>query len=1115
MTEKSDIGHIIDNDRLFAEGGICSSNAELLFSNIADAVILVDIDENFNMTPVCANSAFYANAIYADALERGDLLCCIVPEDRRRVTDFLKQNIASEAVFNTVFRISDPQNGGSASFCHARLIKLPAPDKNAARFFVALDNVTESMKKQIDLEESSNYLDAVNDIVGVFKVDLDIPSHPVIYGNDKFFGLLGYSDLADMKNCIDASATAAIHPDTFPHIREAIDKARKSEPRTVLAETKVITKSHASKWLLAWGNIVRKKKQTLFIGCAIDYSDMKNAEMERDAVIECMNGGFAVLKYLPEGNLFMSRMSDGFCSVLNDTRENLEKIYGGNVYNGVHPDDAEGVKIITDNALRGKTSAVPWLMRLKNSREEYVWVSTSRCVKNGANGEKLIYVSFVDVSGLKEIERRLRLSETAFKIAATQGGKSIERYDLKTKNLYQQTGFMAAFHKSEIVGNVPDSSVERGEVSPESIKDYLDFFKKMQIGYPEGSVTILMKSYFSGQYEWYRAKYMLMYDEDRRPAEAVISYVSVNKEYEKHTEKTNNPLPSDDAKPLMLVVDDDEKSRERLKTVFCGEYRIKEADNGESAMAALGEYGSDVSVMLLNIFMPVKNGFEVLKEMRAAPQYSQIAVIVIDDRNDRANELESIRLGAYEFLPKSTDEELIRYRVSFAVQKAESTRLVYENKLLNAENDKEILHQKELKHLTEFDPLTGLLNRSTFVSKAAEILSASKPEEYIIMVCDLDNFKVINDIYGHKIGDEVLQHFGSSVKKNATDAGGLCCHLSADNFAILYPNTPQNNEAFKNEKTKVFQNYDLPFNFVIRCGKYVVKGPQIPFMSMLDRAIIAKNEIKGKTDRFEAYYNDDMRKNILETQLLVGDAVKALDGNEFVIYLQPKYSVADKKIVGAEALVRWRHPQKGLLLPNTFIPVFEKNGLITKLDKYVWDKTAQYLRKRIDDGKNPVPISVNVSRVDIYNPDLVKDLAAIVRKYDIPPKLLELELTESAFTANQTETCTKLKQLRDRGFYVEMDDFGSGYSSLSALRNIEMDAIKLDIHFLPPDSSDKRGMSILSTVVDLAKHLRLDIIAEGVETEKQADYLASIGCRIAQGFFYSRPIDTNAFDLLI
>lgn len=284
---------------------------------------------------------------------------------------------------------------------------------------------------------------------------------------------------------------------------------------------------------------------------------------------------------------------------------------------------------------------------------------------------------------------------------------------------------------------------------------------------------------------------------------------------------------------------------------------------------------------------------------------------------------------------------------------------------------------------------------------------------------------------------------------------------------------------------------------------------------MYDKATIAAAQCKGKYMETVAYYDNQLSQKLMEEQAISGEMNQALEQKQFEVYLQPKYNGKTNQSCGAEALVRWNHPKKGMIAPSVFIPVFEKNGFIYKLDYFVWETICGFLKKWMDQGKNPFPVSVNVSRVNIYNPHLVDDMIGLVKKYKIPARLLNLELTESAFIENQELVMSTMQRLREAGFVILMDDFGSGYSSLNILKDIDIDILKVDMKFLPVKFTNGKSEKIITSIIRMAKWLDLTVVVEGVETKEQLKFLKSIGCDYFQGYYFAKPMPVKEYEVLM
>lgn len=413
----------------------------------------------------------------------------------------------------------------------------------------------------------------------------------------------------------------------------------------------------------------------------------------------------------------------------------------------------------------------------------------------------------------------------------------------------------------------------------------------------------------------------------------------------------------------------------------------------------------------------------------------------------------------------------------------------------------------------QYDTLTGLYNRRTFARTLDTKLSYGyEPDKraYVIFF-DILRFKLVNDMFGMSQGDGLLNYIANIIREMAGEFG-FGARLSSDRF--IYVVCLENGKIIEHmdELMKRISEYSLPFEITCNAGVYEITDISVPADAIIDRAIMAQKGIKGSYTNKYIFYSEEIRNNLIGELEISGMMAEALAKEQFEIYYQPQYNHSSGRLVGAEALVRWIHPEKGLISPGQFIPVFEKNGFITKLDLYVFEKVCAFIKKCIDNGNVVVPISINLTRYDIFYPDFIEILERIRSKYDIPSKYVRVEITESAALGNSKFINEAVRKLHDYGFIVEMDDFGSGYSSLNILKDIEFDVIKLDMRFLQSDNeATGRGGTILSSVVRMVNWLKLPVIAEGVETSSQADFLGSIGCEYIQGFLYSRPLPEDDY----
>lgn len=410
------------------------------------------------------------------------------------------------------------------------------------------------------------------------------------------------------------------------------------------------------------------------------------------------------------------------------------------------------------------------------------------------------------------------------------------------------------------------------------------------------------------------------------------------------------------------------------------------------------------------------------------------------------------------------------------------------------------------------DAATGLLSKEAFFDEAAAYLRHSGARDVSIVCFDVDHFKLFNDLHGLDCGDELLRYLGRALAlRFSPDEAQPLARLVADTFALCA--TGIRPECVERILVDISSECPNGIDAIVRAGVYRIEDPVSPVSIMCDRAVIALRTVKGSYFDRVALYDPGMREALVLEREVVAGIESALREDRIELFLQPKCNIRTGKIVGAEALARWRHPERGIVAPGEFIPLIERNGLVRSLDLRVWEKTAAWIRGLIDEGVQPVPVSVNVSRADIYLVDVAAELHALVERYGIDPSLIEVEITESAYSERPDRIVAAFDALAERGFTVLMDDFGSGYSSLNMLKDINVDVLKIDMRFL--DRDDRRSKDIMESVIRMARWLDLPVIAEGVETREQVNFLLDVGCSYAQGYYYARPMEAAAFEALL
>lgn len=424
----------------------------------------------------------------------------------------------------------------------------------------------------------------------------------------------------------------------------------------------------------------------------------------------------------------------------------------------------------------------------------------------------------------------------------------------------------------------------------------------------------------------------------------------------------------------------------------------------------------------------------------------------------------------------------------------------------------EVNKTKQAQYLAHHDGLTGLYNKEYFYAMAEKHLAENPDTNFLIICTDIHNFKIINDVFGPNTGDKVLINLAKMIKDNLKGTA-VYGRLTNDNFAVLMPKSSFSEDMFIRQSQDIISNSlvantTLPtMNYI---GIYEVEDRSLPISVMCARAKMAINSIKGSYNTFMAIYNDELRNSILHEQEIISILDDAIAERQLKMYLQPQMS-ADGRLLGAEALVRWVHPEKGLIFPNDFIPIFEKNGLISKVDAYIWELACKQLKEWQNEGKTDLYISVNISPKDFYLLDICEILTGLVNKYGINPKSLKLEITETAVAVDINRRLELIAQLRNAGFIVEMDDFGSGYSSLNMLKDIRVDILKIDMNFLTKSEDESRSRKILQMIIELSNQLGMPVITEGVETAEQLSYLSEMGCNMFQGYYFAKPMPVEQF----
>lgn len=429
-------------------------------------------------------------------------------------------------------------------------------------------------------------------------------------------------------------------------------------------------------------------------------------------------------------------------------------------------------------------------------------------------------------------------------------------------------------------------------------------------------------------------------------------------------------------------------------------------------------------------------------------------------------------------------------------------------------------HTEELAEKAGRDELTGAYNSGKFLALTQEVLDGN-PQNFAIQYIDFENFKYVNDVFGYDYGDSILKRYTQLMTETLQD-GEFMARNMADRFLVFryYTDKEQLLRQQQQVDSRFLEEAKLlprQHSITIACGFCCLEDliERLDAMALVNRANYAQKTIKNHPTNHYAFYNESIReKMILERRLQerMGDALK---NREFVVYMQPKVSPKDGMIMGAEALVRWQMPDGSILPPGQFVPVFEKNRVIGKLDQYVFEEVCRWMSERLQQGLTVVPVSINVSKVRFYTPDFAQTYVEIKNRYGIPDKMLEIEFTETMAFENQNYMREIVKNLHQNGFTCSLDDFGTGYSSLGVLKNMTIDVLKLDGSFFWESKDVERERKIISGVINMIQSLKIQAVAEGVEHLDQVEFLQSIGCDLIQGYYYYRPMPMEEFEYLL
>lgn len=559
--------------------------------------------------------------------------------------------------------------------------------------------------------------------------------------------------------------------------------------------------------------------------------------------------------------------------------------------------------------------------------------------------------------------------------------------------------------------------------------------------------------------------------------------------------ETHLKFHSINGKRRILIVDDEAVNREILGMILSDVYETVFAASGHEAIEIMEKEHATISLVLLDLILPDIYGLEILKIMKDNEQLKNLPVIVTT--SDRQAEVDSLNLGAIDFIPKPYPEaRVVHARVQRTIELSEDRDTI---------------------KVTERDQLTGLYNKEYFYHYAEQFDLHNENTAMDAIIIDVNHFHMINERHGKAYGDEVLRRIGEFVRGIVMEDGGIVARRGADTFMVYCPHRSDYSDILETANRGLAEDDHAGSLARLRMGVYANTDKSIDVERRFDRAKMAADSVRNNLTRSIALYDSSMHSSeILHAQLL-DDFAQALEDRQFAVFYQPKYNIlGDEPVLSsAEALVRWIHPELGMVSPGEFIPLFEKNGLIRDLDNFVWREVASQIRGWKQRLGVYVPVSVNVSRVDMFGSDVVSTFKTLLDEFSLSSYDICLEITESAYTEDSDQIIRTVDKLRDCGFRIEMDDFGTGYSSLNMLTSLPIDAIKLDMQFIRAAFSERKDTRMLEVILDISDSLGVPTIAEGVETAEQLATLKAMGCDIVQGYYFSKPVSAPEFEVFL
>jgi len=545
--------------------------------------------------------------------------------------------------------------------------------------------------------------------------------------------------------------------------------------------------------------------------------------------------------------------------------------------------------------------------------------------------------------------------------------------------------------------------------------------------------------------------------------------------------------PDDLSKRLLLIIEDNELNREMLCEILSDRFRLLLAVNGQEGLELLKQYYRDLSVILLDVQMPIMDGYEFLRQTQSDPLLSAIPVIVTTGSTNADEEERCLSLGASDFVAKPYNPPIVLCRISNIIKLRESASTLSE---------------------IEFDDRTGIYTRQAFFHHATEALRANPDVHYVLTVSDIVDFPILVERYGEEAGADMLRRNAQQLR-DSMPPSAIFGRYKAEQMVCMMPmDDPAGSLDLLKASARIVGPTGMPCH--LKFGACVDIDHNVPISVHCQCAVAALKTILHQYGQTVANFDEALRNKLDRQQIIEETMESGLEDEQFKVYYQPKHDSRSGRLVGAEALIRWVHPTYGFMPPGEFIPHFERTGFITETDLFMWRRTCENQRRWLDEGLPIVPISVNCSRRAFLQPDFYDRWIVPVNDTQVPTQYLHLEVTESLFTDHMDEMVNTLQRCRELGIKIELDDFGTGYSSLNALGILPLDIVKLDMSFMR-EIDDERKARVMAASVKLIRNLNMLTVAEGVETEHQREIVCGMSVDMVQGYYYSKPLPQEEF----